>query len=378
MDFNIPENIRTILEILHKNGFEAYIVGGCVRDVLMRKVPHDYDICTSAKPEQIKECFDGFTTIETGIKFGTVVVVSGGENVEVTTYRVDGEYADGRHPESVTFTPCLREDLARRDFTVNALCYSEEDGVIDFFGGRKDIEEKQIVAVGEAEKRFEEDALRIMRALRFASVLGFAIEKSTDAAIRKLFSSIENVSKERIQVELRKLIMGHDADRILISYSRELEENIPGMVPSEISTMPENAAYRLAVLFPENTGTYLKKLKFDNKTISLAKNAADIRGKDFPEKEADILHLLNVYGKEVVMLFAEEKKMLNRLIAVLEKDPCYSIKQLAVTGSDLMNSGVKAGPEVGRVLNEVLFMVMEGKLGNTEEDILEYVKGSRK
>ena len=374
MQIYIPENIRTVLDILHNNGYEAYIVGGCVRDAVMGKEPDDYDICTSAYPEQIKECFAGFTTIDTGIRFGTVVVVSSGENVEVTTYRIDGKYSDGRHPESVTFTPSLREDLARRDFTVNALAYSEEEGVMDFFSGEKAIEEQIIEAVGEAEKRFEEDSLRIMRALRFASVLGFAIEKSTDEAIRRLFYTLKKVSMERIQTELVKLIMGKDADRILMSYSSELKETIEGIKPCTVNSMPENKAYRLGVIFPENTDKYLKKLKFDNRTTRSAKNTAEIRKGIFPEKEDDVLMLLNRYGEEIVKLFAEEHGRSNFLLTILNKKPCYSIKQLNITGSDLIREGIAPGPEIGDLLEKILTLVISGTIRNTKEDISAYIK----
>ena len=198
MLIHLPEDVKAILHTLQEAGYEAYAVGGCIRDSLLGRRPDDWDITTSAKPQETKALFG--RTIDTGIQHGTVTVMRHGRGYEVTTYRVDGEYEDGRHPKEVTFTASLKEDLRRRDFTVNAMAYNEEDGLVDLFGGRQDLEQKIIRCVGEANERFEEDALRIMRAVRFSAQLGFSIEERTKEAIRGHAEKLRQVSAERLQV----------------------------------------------------------------------------------------------------------------------------------------------------------------------------------
>jgi len=215
---NIPSQVNIVLNSLENAGYEAYIVGGCVRDSLMGIQPKDYDVTTSALPEETKEVFRDYHVIETGIKHGTVTVMVDKEPIEITTYRIDENYVDNRHPESVTFTRSLREDMARRDFTMNALGYNPSCGIVDYFGGIEDIKQGIIRAVGDGEKRFEEDALRIMRALRFAAVTGFAVEEETIKAARKRKDLLHNISAERIREELSKLLCGRDARRVLMEY----------------------------------------------------------------------------------------------------------------------------------------------------------------
>ena len=206
---NLPDYIEDILSLLHLNGYEAYGVGGSIRDSILKIEPYDWDVTTSALPEQVKKVFENFGVIETGIKHGTVTVIMKDKHVEITTYRIDGEYKDGRHPDTVSFTGSLRQDLARRDFTVNAIAYNNEEGLIDPFHGRADIEKKIIRTVGNPEKRFKEDALRILRALRFAGTLGFIIHPDTVRAIRNQYESLLKVSGERKAVELKKLHIGN-------------------------------------------------------------------------------------------------------------------------------------------------------------------------
>lgn len=205
MKIQIPKQVRFIIERLQKYGYEAYAVGGCVRDALLGRAPNDWDITTSAKPEQVKAVFK--RTIDTGIQHGTVTVLEGHIGFEVTTYRIDGEYEDGRHPKQVQFTPDLKEDLRRRDFTINAMAYSPETGVVDIFGGQEDLKSGIIRCVGSAQERFQEDALRIMRAVRFAAQLGFSIEEETYKSIQLVAPNLKKVSAERIQVELSKLLL---------------------------------------------------------------------------------------------------------------------------------------------------------------------------
>lgn len=214
MRIDIPDDAKTIISILNENGYEAYVVGGCVRDSILGREPEDWDITTSAKPEDVKALFH--KTIDTGIQHGTVTVRMHGNSYEVTTYRIDGEYEDNRHPKSVTYTSELREDLMRRDFTINAMAYSPGHGLVDIFGGIEDLSNKVIRCVGDANHRFDEDALRTLRAIRFAGQLGFEIEEDTYNAIKSHAANIANVSAERIRVELTKLIMSPGADRLIL------------------------------------------------------------------------------------------------------------------------------------------------------------------
>ena len=205
MRLTIPPKVSEILDILHSHGYEAYAVGGCVRDSILARTPDDWDITTSANPEEVKGLFR--RTVDTGLQHGTVTVLLGEESFEVTTYRLDGEYEDSRHPREVTFTSSLQEDLKRRDFTINAMAYNRQEGLVDFFGGMADLQRKVIRAVGDPKERFSEDALRIMRAVRFSAQLGFSIERKTYEALRELAPSLVHISAERIQTELVKLLL---------------------------------------------------------------------------------------------------------------------------------------------------------------------------
>lgn len=233
MLIHLPEDVKAILHTLQEAGYEAYAVGGCIRDSLLGRRPDDWDITTSAKPQETKALFG--KTIDTGIQHGTVTVMRHGRGYEVTTYRVDGEYEDGRHPKEVTFTASLKEDLKRRDFTVNAMAYNEKDGLVDLFGGRQDLEQKIIRCVGEANERFEEDALRIMRAVRFSAQLGFSIEERTKEAIRGHAERLRQVSAERIQVELTKLVISPNPDFLRIAW----ETGITAVVLPEFDRLME-------------------------------------------------------------------------------------------------------------------------------------------
>lgn len=223
----IPTEAAEVVSVLETAGHEAYFVGGCVRDVIRGGVPHDWDITTSATPQEMKACFAGYRTIETGIKHGTLTVLAGGGSFEVTAYRVDGEYTDNRRPNEVFFTRNLREDLARRDFTVNAMAYSPVRGLTDIFGGQNDIAGRIIRCVGDPDKRFAEDGLRILRALRFAAVLDYEIEKNTADSIRRNRRLLNNISAERIRDEFFKLIRGAGAERVLLGYREVICEFIP-------------------------------------------------------------------------------------------------------------------------------------------------------
>ena len=248
MTINIPDNISIVLDKLHNAGYEAYLAGGCVRDGLMGREPSDYDITTNALPRQTAACFEDFTVIETGIKHGTVTVVSGGENVEITTYRIDGTYADHRRPDTVCFTPRLEDDLSRRDFTMNAMVYSPERGLVDKFGGQDviivcvvccvgggchnpGIIERVGRCVGDPYERFEEDALRILRALRFASELGFVIDAETARAIHEKKYLLKEMSAERISSELTRFVTGKAPCTLMMEFSDVFSTIIPEITP---------------------------------------------------------------------------------------------------------------------------------------------------
>lgn len=231
MTMDMPKNVDTAINLLQSAGFEAYAVGGCVRDSLLGKTPNDWDITTSAKPEDMKSVFVNFHCIDTGIKHGTVTVVIDGEPLEITTFRLDGEYEDNRHPKSVTFTSNLGADLGRRDFTVNAMAYSKMTGTIDLFGGQNDLKNEIIRCVGDPDRRFNEDALRILRALRFASALDFEIEEKTAQSLLKNRALLGNISEERIAKELLKLVCGKGAKRILTDFAPVLFEILPEIQP---------------------------------------------------------------------------------------------------------------------------------------------------
>lgn len=231
MTMDMPKNVDIAINLLQSAGFEAYAVGGCVRDSLLGKTPNDWDITTSAKPEDMKSVFADLHCIDTGIKHGTVTVVIDGEPLEITTFRLDGEYEDNRHPKSVTFTSNLGADLGRRDFTVNAMAYSKMTGTVDLFGGQNDLKNGIIRCVGDPDRRFNEDALRILRALRFASALDFEIEEKTAQSLLKNRALLGNISEERIAKELLKLVCGKGAKRILTDFAPVLFEILPELQP---------------------------------------------------------------------------------------------------------------------------------------------------
>ena len=243
----IPEQIEEVLEKLETAGFEAYIVGGCVRDGIMGKTAHDYDITTSAEPRETERVFSDCRVVETGIKHGTVTVLFKGMSVEITTFRVDGDYPDGRHPSNVSFSRNLEDDLARRDFTMNAIAYSPRRGFIDIFGGEADIKSRIIRCVGEPEKRFSEDALRVMRALRFSAVLGFDIEENTKSALLLKKENLKNVSRERIFSELKQLLCGGNVKQVLLEHREVFAEIVPEV--REMFDYNQHSKYHNSTLF---------------------------------------------------------------------------------------------------------------------------------
>ena len=340
----IPQRVEKVLGALESAGFEAYMIGGCVRDSIMDKTPNDYDVTTSALPGETKEVFEGFPVIETGLKHGTVTVVIDGEPIEITTYRIDGDYVDNRRPQNVSFTRNLKEDMARRDFTMNAIGYNPSVGIVDYYGGAEDIRKGVIRAVGDGNKRFEEDALRIMRALRFASETGFIIEEETAAAARLHKDLLLNISGERIRVELTKLLCGKDARRIIMEYTDILAVILPELADMKdfdqcnpyhiydvlehtaaaVESAPPTAELRLAALlhdtgkpetfFEDCSGvghfyghnlaskeiarSFMARLKFDNETKDKVLKLVEYHDMQIAPEEKAVKRALRKLGSE--------------------------------------------------------------------------------
>ena len=432
----IPAGAEQILHRLEEKGFEAYVVGGCVRDSLLGREPHDWDITTSATPQQVKKIFQ--RTVDTGLKHGTVTVLLDREPYEVTTYRIDGEYLDGRHPSGVTFTRSLREDLQRRDFTINAMAYSDSRGLQDCFGGLEDLEKGMIRAVGDPMKRFGEDALRIMRAVRFAAQLGYAVEEETRRAMKTLAPTLSRVSAERIAAELEKLLVSPHPEMIRMAWEcgitavvlpefdrcMETEQNNPHHCYSvgehtihSLLQARQDRILRLTMLLhdfgkpackttddkgidhfyghPEKSAALanqiLRRLKYDNDTrravvrlvrfhdrkVRLTKpgvrKAVMEIGEDlFPlfleVKDAD-LYAQSLYQRQEKV---EEMAEIRRLYAqILEAGDCLSLRDLAVSGDDLIAAGMQPGKELGRVLQDMLRDVVDVPAHNDRDYLLQ-------
>ncbi len=390
----VPDAAKRIIEQLNTNGFEAYVVGGCVRDSLLGRMPEDWDITTSAKPEQVKEIFK--RTVDTGIQHGTVTVLIDHEGYEVTTYRIDGEYEDGRHPKSVEFTGSLLEDLKRRDFTINAMAYSDREGLVDAFGGEMDLERRTIRCVGNSLDRFTEDALRILRAIRFSAQLDFTLEEDTRAAISLMAPNMGKVSKERIQVELTKLLLSGHPERIKAVYdngiapyiSQHFKEAGRRLKEAEkIGNLPLKKHMRWSGFLrqeePQDAVRILKELKLDNDTIHQTKTLVSFWKMEIPADKPAIRHVMSGLSQElfedllcfqkvfcsnpyqaqltVVEQFSEE---------ILRAGDCIRLKDMAVTGRELMDAGMKPGPEMGAVLNRLFQMVLNRPECNNREYLM--------
>ena len=395
MIIKIPREVETALNILHTNSFEAFIVGGCVRDSIMGKVPSDWDVATSAKPEEILLCFNKHKTIETGIKHGTVTVIIDKMQIEITSYRIDGEYTDNRRPDDVFFTDKIEFDLKRRDFTINALAYNK-NGIIDLFGGFDDIQNKIVKCVGCPDERFNEDGLRILRALRFASVLNFNIEEKTSDSIYKNKALLNNISIERINIEFNKLIMGSNYQSILLKYREIIEVFLPeikGLSSEELKyrlysmKALDSLTLRLAVLFHKigSTDEILMNLKYDNKTVKTVKLLTENINEKIYSDPVTIKKWLNRINYENLSnlikikkaLFDYEYEELTSSETIMEEiiatNQCYSLKTLSVNGQDLIDAGIPKGKNIVMVLNKVLNEVIEGKLENKKDILLNYI-----
>ena len=405
MNIVLEPGAAALLDELHRAGFGAYAVGGCVRDSLLGLAPHDWDLCTAARPGQVMELFGEDRCIPTGLQHGTVTVKRDGKLYEITTFRTEGRYSDGRHPDSVAFVPDLREDLARRDFTINAMAYSAEEGLCDPFGGREDLARGVVRAVGEPLRRFGEDALRILRLYRFAARFGFAIDEATEAAAKQLASHLDCVSAERIEEELNKLLAAPQPGaylepEVLAFVLPELPPEELAKARKQVDALPAGteqvSARWAALLLPlGETGARkaLKRLKCSNARI----DGAAVLVRECGEKTPDALdkcdlclqakRLLGKYDLHTVRqltalwtaLAPEEKASFDALRAEAEaltaQGACCRISQLAVNGRDLMAAGAAPGPGLRRVLEALLEEVITGRLPNEKTELLAFAAG---
>lgn len=436
----VPQSVAFAVQQLNTAGFEAYPVGGCVRDMLRGLQPHDWDITTSATPDEIMAVFTSEKLIPTGLQHGTVTLLKDGLPLEITTFRIDGTYADGRHPDSVTFSRSLKEDLARRDFTVNAMALDLENGVVDLFSGQQDLKDKIIRCVGNPDKRFDEDALRVLRALRFAAVLGFDIEPETAAAIRRHKEHLQAVSAERITEEMSKLLCGDGAAKVLREFRDVLVFLIPEMYPLidfeqyspyhvydifehtmvALDAVKAEPCLRWAMLL-HDTGkakcftfgedgighfyghaahskriaeSVLQRLRMSNKQAERILTLVKYHDLPIPPDEVLLTKRLHKFGQEILLQLlalqdadcaaqaphltearqAEHQLVREMLARLCAEGRCYSLHDLAISGGDLLTLGVPAGPAVGKMLHELLDAVMENRVPNEENALIEHAK----
>ena len=400
MKLTLDPGAAALLDTLHAAGYAAYAVGGCVRDSLLGRTAHDWDLCTSALPQQVMELFGAEQCIPTGLQHGTVTIKYGGRLYETTTFRTEGSYTDGRHPDAVQFVPDVREDLARRDFTINAMAYNEAEGLVDPFGGQKDLQNGLLRAVGEPQQRFTEDALRILRLYRFAARFGFALDAATARAARQLAPHLDCISAERIQEELAKLLTAPQPGAYLepAVLAVVLPELTPAALdaakpvvdacPAGTEDLPVRWAALLTSLGEDGTRKALKRLRCSNtcieQTAVLVREAFAAPGQDAaPDTAIRIRKLLGRYDLHTVQRLAalgaamEPEQAADfaaqaELAAQLDADGvCCRVSQLAVNGRDLMAAGIPAGPGLRRTLEALLDAVIRGQLLNERQCLLD-------
>ena len=406
MKLTLDPGAATLLNALHAAGYAAYAVGGCVRDSLLGRTAHDWDLCTSALPQQVMELFGAAQCIPTGLQHGTVTIKYGGQLYETTTFRTEGSYTDGRHPDAVQFVPDVREDLARRDFTINAMAYNEAEGLVDPFGGQKDLQNGLLRAVGEPQQRFTEDALRILRLYRFAARFGFALDAATARAARQLAPHLDCISAERIQEELAKLLAAPQPGAYLepavlavvlpelTPAALEAAKPVVDACPAGEENLPVRWAALLGALGEADTRRVLKRLRCSNACIEeTAVLVRETAGKGVCEEKAPahapvhagevaIRQLLGRYGLCTVERLCALCAALHPQNAPactfaaqrarqLDADGvCCRVSQLAVNGRDLMAAGIPAGPALRRVLEALLDGVIRAEYPNEKPALL--------
>lgn len=381
MDFKIvlPYEVKYVLEKLNSAGYEAFAVGGCVRDSIMGNTPNDWDICTSAKPDKTAEIFASHRLIEIGIKHGTVGVIVDKKLLEITTYRIDGDYLDSRHPEDVLFTDLLEEDLKRRDFTVNAMAYNPSIGIVDCFCGVKDIENKILRCVGEPDKRLSEDALRILRAIRFSSKLGFAIESNTRTAMFDLKNLLNKIAAERIRCELDGILNGKDANKVLDEYAEIIRVFIPDFQTESLPTLYGDLSIRRALFFTSvgNIEKNMSYLRYSNADIAEVSAVYSNKNTRLKSDTVLIKRLLRKIGKKKLLLlfkiqFPDGNVEIERLIEKCSKE-CYRITDLAIDGNNLIEMGF-VGKDIKTELERLLELVITEKIQNKKECLLNQIE----
>ncbi len=435
----LPEKVKTVINTLQDAGYEAYAVGGCIRDSLRGRRPHDWDITTSAHPAEVQRLFR--RTVDTGMKHGTVTVLLDQDSFEVTTYRIDGEYLDGRHPEQVTFTKDLAGDLQRRDFTINAMAYNEENGLVDIFGGQTDLNDEIIRAVGDPEERFSEDALRILRAVRFAAQLDFQVDPVTKAAAERLSGSLRQISAERIRDELLKLLTSDHPEKLRDCYETGMTAaflpefdammKTPQNTPHHSYSVGEHTILSMKHIAPDPVLRFtmllhdagkpsarttdengrdhfyghpeksaviaddvLRRLKFDNDTRrrivqlvrfhderpplsetavrrAIVKCGQEAFPAMFLVREADIMAQSEYYREEKLQYIRDFRNLYEE---ILKRGDCLTIKDLALSGRDLIEMGYEPGPELGRTLDKLLSAVLEHPEKNSREELIKHLK----
>ncbi len=405
----IPDFILQILTKIESANHRAYVVGGCVRDSLMGKTPSDWDIATSAEPLEIQNIFCDRTVIPTGIKHGTVTVLANNSPVEITTFRIDGKYSDSRHPESVIFSKTLDEDLRRRDFTINAMAFNPRTGIVDLFDGQKDLKSKIIRTVGVPSERFSEDALRIMRAIRFSAVLGFEIEKETSAAMFDLRHLLSNIASERITSELNKIFLSQNASRVLAEFfpifsprvfRAETSADINIDVFEPLNLCSPSLPLRLAIFLicsarmlnlsaPETAEVFFSSLRFDSKTARGCRAILENIGTEISFERIPLRKQVSLMGFELVQNLVEAQSALNLTVpenlrkakamldAIKKENDCCHIKSLDLSGSDLMSAFGFSGKTVGKALDFLLDAVINEKCENKKTELVEYLKNNK-
>lgn len=390
--FPVPAHVAQVLEKLEAAGFEAWCVGGCVRDVLLDRTPADWDVCTAATPDQTKKALTGFPTAEVGIRHGTVTALTDGGPVEVTTFRREGTYSDHRRPDRVDFSTRLEDDLLRRDFTINAMACHPSRGLWDCFGGQADLHARLLRCVGKPARRFEEDALRILRCLRFASVLEFSMEKETGNALFELADLLKLVSPQRVQGEMDRLLTGPGVAAVLAEFAAIIRIILPEpgeYNPALVQNAPQDIAARWAALLwqtPEaQQEKILQRLCFSNRRRQEITALLSHRAEPLPLTPRRIKDLLATLGVRRLSLLLDlftltrpdcrEEIEEARAMAAYSQSQCLTLRQLAVSGRDLLELGFSTGPSLGAALQNLLNAVLEGELPNEREVLLERAAG---
>ncbi len=384
--FDLPHAVKMLLCALQKHGFAAYAVGGCVRDLCRGVPPHDWDICTLATPDEMRRVFEGETVIATGERHGTMTLVRGGIAYEITTFRADGGYSDNRHPDAVRLGVSLAEDLARRDFTVNAMAISANGALTDLHGGLADIAAKTLRCVGDPVQRFAEDALRILRLMRFAATIGFSIEEKTASAAFAQCTALQKIAAERITAEFSALLLGEYVSDTLKQYGKILHPLVPQIEKSAavLAHLPPLLSVRLAAVCFFCGNDFLQLLRLDKKTRLQTQFLSAHLAHAFAETPAAARHALNDYGAENLRLLLTLQNALcvcayNPAFAALVEsalcqNTCLSLAQLAVSGEDVLAIGIPSGKQVGQALNAAMNAVLDGRVENSRTALLEVLR----